>query len=336
MLESHQALAAWPLAGPVRPAPDPGLINRTFVVGEPPEAVLQWVNPIFDPRIHHDIAALGERLASAGLETPRLLPTREGALWLDDDGACWRMLSYVPGITLHRLDGPGTAHEAGALVGRFHAALDGWGHRFAAPRRNIHETPARMAELETALAECEGHPLADTARRLGDEILTDWRLWDGPLDLPERPCHGDLKVSNLRFAEDGRGICLIDLDTVGPMSLASEMGDAWRSWCNPVAEDVPEQARFDPDLFGPSARGWLSTAPALPADERRALAGGIERISLELAARFAADAVRNVYFREDRGRWPEPGRHNLLKARGQLAFARSARHHRATCEEILR
>lgn len=336
MLEPQEALAAWPIVGPVRPTPDPGLINRTFLVGEPPVAVLQWVNPIFDPAIHHDIAALVERLTGAGLESPRLLPTSAGGLWHEDGDACWRLMRYVPGFTVHRLDGPARAHEAGALVGRFHAALTDWDHAFQAPRRNIHDTPARMAELETALAECTGHPLADPVRPLGEEILTDWRHWDGPLDLPERPCHGDLKVSNLRFAEDGRGICLIDLDTLGPMSLSSEMGDAWRSWCNPVAEDKPEETRFDLGLFEASARGWLSTAPDLPIEERRALVGGVERIALELASRFAADAVRNIYFREDRERWPEPGRHNLLKARGQLAFARSCRRQLAGMEGVLR
>ena len=338
MLEPHEALRSWQQvsSGSPRPAPDAGLINRTYLVGDPPTAVLQWVNPIFDASIHHDIAALTEHLAASGLDTPKLLPTREGALSLDDSEGSWRLLSYVPGRTVHRLDGPELAFEAGRLVGRFHAAVADWDHRFVAPRRNIHDTPARMAELESALDAAENHPLADDVRRIGDEILTAWRAWDGSLDQPERPCHGDLKISNLRFDADGRGLCLIDLDTIGPMSIAAEMGDAWRSWCNPVPEDQPDSASFDLDRFRASARGWLSTAPPLTDSERIALVPAIERIALELAARFAADALRNSYFWEDRERFSQPGQHNLMRCRGQLAFARSAHAQRSQAEEATR
>jgi len=333
----EQALAHWNRPGPPRPAPDAGLINRTWWVGagEPPSAVLQWVNPIFDPTIHLDVAAVTERLEARGVPAPSLLPTRRGDLWLADDPGCWRLSTYLPGRTLHRLEGPAHAAEAGAFVGRFHAALSGWNYEFQAPRREIHDTPARMAELETALTEETDHPLATAAGAVGAEILDRWQSWDGELDLPRRPCHGDLKVSNLRFDDESRAVGVLDLDTVGPQALACEMGDAWRSWCNPAGEDDPEKAHLDLDLFTAAARAWLAQAPPLEPVERRSLVPGIERICLELAARFCADALRNSYFRENRQRHPSPGAHNLLRARGQLALARSARELRGECEAVV-
>ncbi|MEM8996795.1 MAG: hypothetical protein AAGF23_18565, partial [Acidobacteriota bacterium] len=66
--------------------------------------------------------------------------------------------------------------------------------------------------------------------------------------------------------------------------------------------------------------------------ERASLVPGIERIALELAARFCADVVENRYFQEDRRRFAQPGSHNLRKARAQLALARSARIERSECE----
>src|SRR2546423_576438 len=61
-----------------------GLINKTFLVTTGgARYVLQRVNPIFDPAIHENIRAVTERLAARGLVTPRLLPTREGGLFLD-------------------------------------------------------------------------------------------------------------------------------------------------------------------------------------------------------------------------------------------------------------
>lgn len=336
MLSPDAVSTHFNLGGPVRPVADPGLINHTWSVGTPPHAILQWVNPIFDPNIHLDIDAVTGRLADHDLPTPRLLPAVDGGLWKDDPGGgCWRALTYMPGRTLHRLSGPQMAHTSGHLVGRFHAALDGWAYSFRARRRNIHETPARFDELHSALREVTSHALLDPAHGVADELLRRWTSWEGTMDLPRRPCHGDLKVSNLRYDDRGRAHCLVDLDTLGPQRIVDEMGDAWRSWCNPHGEDDPATCRFDTELFAASVKPWLAAVPHLQDDERRNLVGAIERICLELAARFLTDALRNSYFREDRQRFPEAGAHNLVRARCQLALAVSARQQRTACEAIV-
>jgi len=335
MLEPEEALAAWPQGGTLESAPDSGLINRTWCVGQPPHAVLQWVHPIFDPKIHDDVAVVTERLVSVGIAVPRLLENREGRLVLGDERGCWRLSTYLPGRTLHRLADSRQAASAGRLVGRFHAALEGWDYTCRAPRRNIHDTPRRMAELEAALRAAGGHPFEAEARELGARILERWNAWDGELDQPERFCHGDLKISNLRFDDESReALGILDLDTLGPMPIASEMGDAWRSWCNPAGEDDPAAVEFDLELFTASARAWLPELELMER-ERAALVPGIERICLELASRFCADAVRNDYFLEDRERYPRPGEHNLLRARSQVALAASARRHRPACERVI-
>ncbi len=326
----------WANQDPVRREPDSGLINQTWIVGEPAWGVLQWVNPIFDPAIHHDIEAFTARLEEMGLTTPRLLPTSAGKLWAVDGSGCWRLMTHIPGRTLHRLSNVEQAAAAGHLVGRFHAALDAWEYTIQSPRRHIHDTTFHMAELHGACATIKNHPLAEEAGALGAEVLRGWAEWDGEMPRDRRFSHGDLKVSNLRFeAESDTAIGLIDLDTLGSMPISCEMGDAWRSWCNPAGEDDPDNVVFNLELFEASARAWLAAAPPLSDSERRSLVPGIERICLELAARFCADALRNTYFREDRERYPECGRHNLHRARGQLSLARSARSMRKECEAIV-
>ncbi len=335
-MEPEAALARWGSSDPIRELADGGLINRTWTVGEPPWAVLQWVNPIFDPRIHLDIEAVTAHLEESGLATSRLVPSAGGELWTTDRHGCWRLMTYIPGTTLHRLENADQAAEAGRLVGRFHAVLADWDYQLQARQRHIHDTTFHMAELHAARAEADGHPLAPEARELAAEVLDRWSRWGGELEPHQRFSHGDLKVSNLRFDESAeRAVCLIDLDTLGSMPIACEMGDAWRSWCNPAGEDDPEASTFDLGLFAASARAWLAAAPPLTGDELRSLVPGIERICLELAARFCSDAVRNTYFREDRQNHPEPGRHNLVRAHGQLALAVSARRSRAECEAVV-
>jgi len=337
-MEAAEAARNWREAGPLRNTPDPGLINGTWLVGDGPDAVLQWLNPIFAPSVNRDIAAITTHLRARGIDAPHVLPTHGGALWVDEPGGgCWRMLSYIPGRTIHRVSTPELAHAAGSFVGRFHRALADYDGPRHAPVRRIHDTPTRMAELESALHAADGHPLASPARDLGAQILADWAAFSGPLDLPERTCHGDLKISNFRFAEGDscQAVALIDLDTLGPMSLSCELGDAWRSWCNPAGEDDPAACRFSVELFAASLEGWWDTGPRPDGIERDSLLDGPERICLELAARFCTDAVTNSYFREDRAQHPQPGAHNLLRARCQHALARSAHEARPACAQVL-
>ena len=113
---------------------------------------------------------------------------------------------------------------------------------------------------------------------------------------------------------------MIDLDTVGPMQLAHELGDAWRSWCNAAGENETE-ARFDLDVFARSLRGYRRgiDRPFTP-DEKAALLSSVEWISLELAARFTADALEESYFGWDSAKFASRAEHNLLRARGQWSL----------------
>ena len=132
---------------------------------------------------------------------------------------------------------------------------------------------------------------------------------------------------------------VIDLDTIGPSTLAVELGDAWRSWCNPAGEDNPDAVCFSIEAFSASAAGWLegwsSVGVPISADEKQSLVPGIERICLELSARFCTDSLKNSYFKEDLQRHPVVGTHNLIRAKSQLRLAREAKSNAESCQRIL-
>jgi hypothetical protein len=79
-----------------------GLINPTwFAVSKRGTAlVLQRLNPIFPATVNVDIAAVTEHLARKGLLTPRLVPSLDGALWFEHEGAVWRVLTRIDGAAL--------------------------------------------------------------------------------------------------------------------------------------------------------------------------------------------------------------------------------------------
>jgi Ser/Thr protein kinase RdoA (MazF antagonist) len=323
-----------------------GLINRTYLLtrdgAQPARAVLQAVSKIFSPAIHDNIEAVTARLAERGLATPRLIPTRDGRLFVpaEGDGCMWRLLTHVDGIAFDVVGGPEQARAAGALVGRFHRALDDFGHPFAAGRTGVHDTPAHLRRLDEAVATHPSHRLARDVAPLAAAIRAGAAALPGLPAIPPRICHGDLKFNNIMFAgPDGRAsaqpVCLIDLDTVGPLSLSYELGDAWRSWCNRAGED-DEHARLDLDIFGASLAGYLEgLGRPLTDGERDGLLLGVEWVSLELAARFAADALAESYFGWNASRFAGRGEHNLVRARGQWSLHQALLASRAARAKLL-
>jgi Ser/Thr protein kinase RdoA (MazF antagonist) len=303
-----------------------GLINRTYLVtGEAGRAVLQRVNPIFSLAIHENILAVTRRLADVGMITPHLVTTRDGAPCLQLGEVVWRLLTYVDGVSFDVVGGAEQARAAGALIGVFHRALDGLDHTFVGMRAGVHDTAQHLARLDQAVAAGAWHRLAGEVGPLAAAIQAGAQALPTLPTLAPRVCHGDLKFNNILFAgaagaASTQPVCLIDLDVVGPLSLAFELGDAWRSWCNRAGED-DVQAVLDLDIFRASLEGYAEAlGRAFTGEERRALLLGVEWVSLGLAARFAADALSESYFGWDPRRYAGRGEHNLVRARGQWSL----------------
>ena len=135
---------------------------------------------------------------------------------------------------------------------------------------------------------------------------------------------GDPKISNLVFdADSGDGICMIDLDTLTHMPLPLEMGDAFRSWCNPRGEDN-ERSVFRIDLFAAAIGGYAEVALTDVSEaEWRAFITATRTIMVELAARFTQDALAETYFGWNEQLFPDRSTHNQVRAAGQLELEKS-------------
>ena len=311
-----------------------GLINATWLARDAGQllGVVQRLNTdIFVPEVHEDIHAVTQHVAKAGLATPKLVPTRSGALWATTDSGVYRQLTPVGDSTIHALQSVAQARSAGRLVGRFHGALEGFNHDFRSVRAGAHDTDAHMAGLSKALDAHANHRLYDRVAPLAERILNGWRTWDGQRQGQQRVIHGDLKVSNLRWT-GGDAVAVIDLDTMQISTLAIELGDAFRSWCNRSSESDVHSV-FDLGLFE-SAIGGYAEVVVPSKSEWASIVPGIERISTELAARFARDALEERYFGFDPA-YGSRGEHNLVRALGQMSLASSVRTQRGAAEAVM-
>lgn len=309
--QGHPAL---PLSG--------GLINETFSVGS--DWILQRLHPIFDAEVNLDIAALTPILSARGIPVPTLLETAHGSLWVGRPDGIWRLMTRLPGRTLHRIENAEQLRAAAHIFARFHGALRDVQHDFAFARLGVHDTPAHMQALRHALERHTDHRLHAPVAELAEVIFTLWDAWGHPPELPARIGHGDPKISNFLFDEHDTVVGVIDLDTLAWTTLDLELGDALRSWCNTTDESSHEPT-FDLDryhiainAYTRAASDWLTDA------ERASFPRAVERICLELSSRFAADALNESYFGWDPTLAPSRGMHNLIRARSQLALARDA------------
>ncbi|TPV95255.1 MAG: aminoglycoside phosphotransferase family protein [Myxococcales bacterium FL481] len=313
-----------PLAG--------GLIHRTYAVwAHDGEHVLQRVSPIFDPDVHENMVAVTDHLRARGVAAPSLHLSEQGRPWYADSGlGVWRLMSRLRGRPISRVETPSQARELGAVLGRFHQALADCAHPFRALRLAGHDRRRHESVLRRALTQHAEHQLVRDVARLVTEIGAELEQLR-PLDERRTQLgHGDPKLANVLF--DGEATALIDLDTVGPVAMALEWGDAWRSWCMSGAEDDSEP-EFRLEVFAQAWEGWRGHAMSpLTAAQLDELLLAPEWIALELSLRFAADALNETYFGWDASRYATAGEHNFARARSQVRSSRSmrrSRHERA-------
>ncbi len=328
--------AAWGIAVvSLKPLGD-GLINETWLLtaAHQQQFVLQKVNPVFPAAVNIDIDVVVRRLAEAGLETPFVLPTLTGSLWLESGGDIWRLLTWLPGASLNSLTDAEQARQAGHLLGRFHRALDGLVHDFANPRLGVHDTAGHLQNLHDALQAHRNHERYAEVSALADEIFELAEALPSLPATPDRVVHGDPKINNMLFDEHtGTAKALVDLDTIGRMPLPLELGDAFRSWCNPAGENR-RSGVFSPELFRGGLDGYAeATGDWISPLEQAAIVNATLTIIVELATRFCTDALNEKYFGWDSSRFATRGEHNQVRASGQLSLARSCLEQRGELED---
>ena len=206
-------------------------------------------------------------------ETLNVIPTLSGSTcYLDADGSAWRAYDFVEDtICLQQVGSETDFRTVAETLGKFQNQLEDY------PASTLHETIARFHDTPNRYANFEKALAADAlgraknitseiefihAREQDCHVLLD-QLAAG--EIPLRVTHNDTKINNVLIdAATGKGICVIDLDTVMPGLSAYDFGDSIRTGANDCTEDEPDQSKvhFDLHLYEVFAKGYLSTAGA--------------------------------------------------------------------------
>lgn len=319
-----------------------GHINDTYAAylrkenGEEYRVILQRINhTIFtDPvglmnNIDGVTKFLKTKIAAAGgdvlRETLTVIPTTNSQLYyLDGQGRYWRMYVFVENATTYQsCQTDQDFYNCGVAFGNFQRQLADYPtEQLIEPIPYFHDTVRRFEALKTAIREDKAGRAALVREEIGFALAREHDAgelvgWLKSGDLPWRVTHNDTKLNNILIDDEtGKGVCVIDLDTVMPGAAAYDFGDSIRFGASTAAEDETDLSKVSMSLrlFEVFADGYLSVAKEfLTERELQSLAIGAKLMTFECGIRFLADYLSgDTYFKIHREH------HNLDRCRTQF------------------
>ena len=260
-------------------------------------------------------------------ETMNLVPTRNGRNYTEDEnGDIWRAYVFIDHASCYdRVERPEDFYQSAYAFGRFQNLLSDFdASTLTETIPDFHNTPVRFERFKSVAAKDVLDRAADTADeirfcmdRAGDMSICTDMLLDGR--LPLRVTHNDTKLNNVLIDEaTGKGLCVIDLDTVMPGLSVNDFGDSIRFGANTAVEDETDLSKvgLDLNLFRTYTEGFLAgCGDRLTETELQMLPAASKLMTLECGMRFLTDYLEgDIYFKTHRPH------HNLDRARCQFAL----------------
>jgi Ser/Thr protein kinase RdoA (MazF antagonist) len=291
-----------------------GLINNTWKVGSGgKEYIVQRINhQVFKKPL--DVAENIRRIADHLKEhSPGYLfvsPVRNvhgEDIHFEEGKGYFRVFPFIQGShTLEVASNSNQAFEAALQFGKFTRLLSG----FDAQLLNItipdfHNLTLRYRQFESALKNGDPERIKQSAHLISDirkyaHIVEAYeRIRKNP-HVKQRVTHHDTKISNVLFDPHGKGLCVIDLDTVMPGYFISDVGDMMRTYLSPANEEEKdfEKIEIREDYFKAIVNGYLSSMGDELTGEEQGLIlySGLFLIYMQ-AIRFLADYFNlDVYY----------------------------------------
>lgn len=258
-------------------------------------------------------------------ETLNLVMTKDGQPYhIDVDEEYWRVYLFIENATCYDMvKDDNDFYQSAVAFGNFQRLLAEY------PAETLHETIPNFHNTVDRLEKFKKAVEKDTCGRAAfvekeiqfvmdrtdlAHVLCDMQE---QRKLPLRVTHNDTKLNNIMIDnETGKGICVIDLDTVMPGLSVNDFGDSIRFGASTGAEDEKDLSKISCDLhlYEVYAKGFIEgCAGALIEAELDALPLGAILMTFECGMRFLTDYLEgDHYFKIHREG------HNLDRCRTQF------------------
>lgn len=308
-----------------------GHINLTLLITtDEKRYIMQKMNTrVFsDPvNLMKSICGVTEHLRARGIETLKVVPTKEGKQFLQGE-ECYRVYDFIENtITYQTVTDKEVFKNSGKAFGEFQNYLAEFdAYKLTETIKDFHHTPKRYENFEKALKE----NAFDRAKECEKEIAfvlerknTLDKVVKGIADgsIPLRVTHNDTKLNNILMdAETRKARAVIDLDTIMPGSMLYDFGDSIRFGASTAAEDEQDlnKVHFDIELFKAYAEGYCGAVKESITEKEASLLGyGAYLMTIECGIRFLTDYLSgDTYFAT------KYVGHNLVRCRTQFALAK--------------
>lgn len=313
-----------------------GHINDTFLVEGDVRYILQRMNrAIFGnplevmENIMGVTSFLKKKIRKAGgdelRQTLTVIPGEDGRpAYQDAFGDYWRMYYMIEdAVCYDQVETERDFYESAKAFGNFGRLLSDY------PAETLYETiPGfhdTQARYEAFMRAVEAD-VCGRAKDVREEISFFQEREDitrvlGQLQaegkLPLRVTHNDTKLNNIMMdKKTGKGLCVIDLDTVMPGLVVNDFGDSIRFGASTGAEDEPDLSKVSLNLhlFELYTKGFLEGSQGSLTDlEIAMLPMGAKVMTYECGIRFLMDYLQgDIYFKTHRER------QNLDRCRTQM------------------
>ncbi|MDH6306670.1 Ser/Thr protein kinase RdoA (MazF antagonist) [Parabacteroides sp. PF5-5] len=268
------------------------------------------------------------------------LPTKEGKNYYFDGDSYWRVCLFIPRSKSYEEVNTELSYEAGKAFGNFQSMLaDIPEGKLGETIPNFHNMEFRLQQFHEAVeANAAGRleevkELVDEIEKRADAFCIQEQLYrDGK--LKKRINHCDTKVNNVMFDEDGKVLCVIDLDTVMPGFVLSDIGDFIRTGANTGAEDDEnlDKVGVNMEIFKAYTRGYMETAQSfLTPQEISMLPYGGRLLTYMQTVRFLTDYINgDTYYKIHHPM------HNLQRTKAQFKLLRSLEEHAEEMDNFMK
>ena len=276
-------------------------------------------------------------------ETLNVIPAVDGKpYYVDSKGDYWRSYKFITDASsFDQVEKPEQFYESAVAFGNFQSLLSDYpAETLHETIKKFHDTRNRFSIFKKAVAEDVMGRAASVQKEIEfvlerEDIANCFAEMLDKHELPLRVTHNDTKLNNVMLDDKtGKGICVIDLDTVMPGLAMNDFGDSIRFGASTALEDEKDLSKVScsMELFELYTKGFLKGCDGkLTKKEIELMPMGAKTMTFECGMRFLTDYLQgDQYFKIHREG------HNLDRCRTQFKLVEDMEQKWYTMNEIVK